>query len=429
MKRRLYLVTALIFIIVIAMSGCTDIYETIEAAFGGSGGDSTKIVVKKSEPIKELDTNGELQLSPYYEPVKLKNGYNNLQNDEEKRCYKAIAEHVTDFTDKRYNDLYLMKEFTVDCSINPAQLDKVFTAFMEDNPQLFWLEEVYSYSTGEQVKMSLIGIMSERQYRKCIKKFNNKVSSILNSLKEDMTELQREIYIHDCIIDNCKYKDKESASMRYCAYGALVDGKAVCSGYTKAFQYLLSLVGINSQGINGRSQKQEHMWSAVELSDGWYYTDITWDDSHQSTRYDYFNITEGQLNKNHKFHKEFKDCSYDEIIGTDNTKPINYNFTLPNCDNIENNYYYAYGSHYEDENNNTLAEDLAKVIDEGDSYFYIYTPDVKSAYNELFDKNTYVFANYIDKANVISSQNNITGHTWTYKKKYLNTIAVELEYK
>ena len=89
--------------------------------------------------------------------------------------------------------------------------------------------------------------------------------------------------IHDYLAGSMKYdKDAEKAPSKngtlksaLDVYGALIEGKAICEGYTKAFQYLCYLVGINSNQVVGK----KHMWNVVKIGGEWYQVDLTWDDT------------------------------------------------------------------------------------------------------------------------------------------------------
>ena len=66
----------------------------------------------------------------------------------------------------------------------------------------------------------------------------------------------------------------------------LLEGTAVCSGYSEILRNALSLVGIKSKLVTGKCFNDpdfddRHVWNAVELEENgtkkWYYTDLTWD--------------------------------------------------------------------------------------------------------------------------------------------------------
>ena len=69
------------------------------------------------------------------------------------------------------------------------------------------------------------------------------------------------------------------------AYGALVNGKAICGGYAKAFKAVLDRLNIPCVCIQGYSCSSAsssyvaHMWNAVKLEGQWYAVDPTWNDT------------------------------------------------------------------------------------------------------------------------------------------------------
>lgn len=67
------------------------------------------------------------------------------------------------------------------------------------------------------------------------------------------------------------------------AWGALMDGRAVCDGYAKALKLLCDQHGIPCLLISGTavqdSGQEAHAWNYVQMEDGRYYAiDVTWDD-------------------------------------------------------------------------------------------------------------------------------------------------------
>lgn len=70
------------------------------------------------------------------------------------------------------------------------------------------------------------------------------------------------------------------ASAHYTAYGAMVYGRAVCDGYTRAYIDLLNEVGIKSYRKTGISPSGDpHGWNVVTIYGKNYYVDVTADDT------------------------------------------------------------------------------------------------------------------------------------------------------
>ena len=93
--------------------------------------------------------------------------------------------------------------------------------------------------------------------------------------------------IHDYVCRTVTY-DK-NASYLFSAYGALLDRRAVCEGYAKAFKQLCDYNGIDCILVTGfaGTQNENHMWNYVRMDDNrWYAVDTTWDDGN-GTDFDY----------------------------------------------------------------------------------------------------------------------------------------------
>lgn len=138
-----------------------------------------------------------------------------------------------------------------------------------------------------------------------------KAKEIVQALiKPDMTDLEKEKALHDYLVLNTKYDEinfinntvpKES----YTAYGALINGVAVCEGYATALDKLLKLVGIESKVITGTAGGGAHAWNMAKIDGNWYYVDATWDDPvpdrSGEVSHAYFNLSEQEIRKDHNF--------------------------------------------------------------------------------------------------------------------------------
>lgn len=134
-----------------------------------------------------------------------------------------------------------------------------------------------------------------------------KAISVHDSLvTETMSDYDKVKAFHDYIINNTTY-DKTGPNLRE-AYGSLIDGRAVCSGYVEAFQLLCYLGEIPSIRVRGDtySDTDSHIWHKVMIEDIWYNIDLTWgeqvnSDGEESVKYDYFLISDEQLSESHRW--------------------------------------------------------------------------------------------------------------------------------
>lgn len=101
---------------------------------------------------------------------------------------------------------------------------------------------------------------------------------------KDMTELQKALALHDWLVMNCQYDVTTSRPNAHTAYGAIVEGYAVCDGYANAYNDLLGRVGVTATYVLGRKplhlgeDPQLHAWSCVTIGGKKYHVDVTADD-------------------------------------------------------------------------------------------------------------------------------------------------------
>lgn len=54
------------------------------------------------------------------------------------------------------------------------------------------------------------------------------------------------------------------------AYTALVEGRATCTGFSAAFTFLATIIGVENKMLEGEYKKQGHSWNAVKICGRWY---------------------------------------------------------------------------------------------------------------------------------------------------------------
>ena len=109
-------------------------------------------------------------------------------------------------------------------------------------------------------------------------------------------------YIQNYIIERCSYTLGGDGGYASTAYGCLVEGKANCEGYAKAFNLIASKMGLQSVVITGTTDKGEnHAWYQVRIGVDWYNMDITWADTDVpgEIRYEYFLRPDKDFYKSH----------------------------------------------------------------------------------------------------------------------------------
>ena len=111
----------------------------------------------------------------------------------------------------------------------------------------------------------------------------------INSDGDDTVEKLSKIHDYialNVIYDSALLQDSEDYSYSYLSgfrgfnlEGALLDGKAVCDGITKAFMLLARMEGIECIRVTGKNADNVgHAWNKVRIGDVWYNVDVTGDD-------------------------------------------------------------------------------------------------------------------------------------------------------
>ena len=205
--------------------------------------------------------------------------------------------------------------------VEEEDIIKEYKRVVREHPELFWIGDGYSYETitdknGKTVNFECAH-MSVNNIDKQKKELDSVVESILKRANGKGSLYEKITYIHDYIVDNTQY-DKETykkisntkiSKEMYeatTAYGCLVSNKAVCSGYSAAFQLLMQELGVQSGRVSGRKTNGEsHEWNYILLDGDYYYVDVTWDDpisesSDDSKTHEFFCITTDELEETHE---------------------------------------------------------------------------------------------------------------------------------
>ncbi len=150
------------------------------------------------------------------------------------------------------------------------------------DPEFFYYEYAMPfYDVGTQ-EVSEVELYYREAYGEAeLAAFQRAVQEALAALVPGMSDLQKALTLHDYLALHIAYDDDAALTGTgeedaYSAYGALVNGKAVCQGYAGAYQLLLGRCGIDA--VTVASTAMNHGWNLVKLDGSWYHADVTWDD-------------------------------------------------------------------------------------------------------------------------------------------------------
>ena len=108
-------------------------------------------------------------------------------------------------------------------------------------------------------------------------------------ISSDMSEYEKARAYFTWLCGNCRYDyHSTETSLSHSGYSALVEGLAVCDGYTAAYNLLLKLEGISCS----TASTDDHIWTVAVLDGKTYHIDPTWGDQATSVDYRYFAMSQ-----------------------------------------------------------------------------------------------------------------------------------------
>ncbi len=325
-----------------------------------------------SEPLAELSAskNG-YDITDSYTDTKYRYYYNGL-SDTEKSAYRIIYASIKDFPD----EIMVPK-------VNDKELEHVFAALSYDNPELFFISNhCMVRGMGSMYYFVPQYTMNKEKYEACMAEIESVAADIVLAASQFTDEFDKELYVHDWLASHNEYSDAGDG-MTYSMYGALVNGKAGCEGYSRAAQYLLKALGVENYLATGDApdevgSMQGHMWNIVKINGEMYNLDITWDDYSITGSVDcpdntpshiYFNMSTKDLSITHSAEDKdlWKDCTA-ESYGYFRQKGLMF-------------------STYDDGVRDSIKNQLVKVLESGASSIELAFTDA-TAYEEAFSKMT-----------------------------------------
>ena len=197
-----------------------------------------------------------------------------------------------------------------------VKLDDVYTALEAVYPYAFSL-----HSTTRPNGTTTLRVEVSRQSRqKQAREYAAQLAA--SAVTPDMDDKQKLRALHDTLVRLCEYDSdtaeselRSGADAPFAADGALLDHKAVCAGYGRAFAMLCEAAGMRA--IYVTSEEMDHGWNAVRLDSTTYFIDCTFDDPvpdrGEYVGTDYFMKTADELMQTHNWDIPFYEHVLDSI--------------------------------------------------------------------------------------------------------------------
>lgn len=222
-------------------------------------------------------------------------------------------------TGSDYADGECTKEYT-DCTKDLTEIsaDEEALSIINNFVHPYNSFKTISFTFNNQGKFSLIveHIYSKEEITEINYIVNLKIQELTN---DKMTNEEKIKNIHDFIINNTEYDQLKTENIHdttyksNTAYGVLLQGYGICSGYSDTMAIFLNSLGITNYKISNDT----HIWNLVYINGIWRHLDATWDDpisEYNENRDTYFLISYEDLqkldDKTHNFDKSIYKEAY-----------------------------------------------------------------------------------------------------------------------
>ena len=243
-----------------------------------------------------------------------------------RHCYEELNEIEKKIYSIVLPELYAHAERVEIPQLVDGDLSKVLKALSYDNPDLFSMGlNCKVYKSGFKYFFEVEYALDNETYKSQLQQANQIAQVIADGASQYTDKYEQEKYVHDYIINHCTYIDPSESANANTIYGCLVEGKAGCEGYSRAFQFVLNKLDIDNRIITGEGATDgvnyiAHMWNYVVLNGKGYFVDVTWDDPKGEgavLTHNYFNVNTNDILLRHR-----------SIVQT-----------VPLCTDIEHNYF------------------------------------------------------------------------------------------
>ena len=270
---------------------------------------------------------------------------------------------------------------------------KCAVEMLEQNyPEVFWLNG-YSYSYYENTTKVVFNTI--HNYKpETLKKMNTELyhkTKAIVKIANKPTDYEKMLAVHDYLVSHTVYtlpKSEKGRSLPHTAYGCIVEGKAVCAGYSKAFKLLMKAFKIECGICSGIARKERHAWNYVRLGANYYWIDVTWDDP----------VSQGKVSEFEKWIQHDYFLLNDDMIFR--TRKLNKEASAPSCRSVKENYFVRNKLFFKEYQFSEIDKLLSAHSKDGRiEMMFESKRDLQNAVKDLFDKKNFWNARIFEAKN------------------------------
>ncbi|MBR1528585.1 MAG: hypothetical protein IJ642_04690 [Oscillospiraceae bacterium] len=267
-----------------------------------------------------------------------------------------------------------------DRKIEKDEISAAITELEWEHPEIFWING-YSMKYNDvsaEITLKIMDNYSIDTLRQMSQELDRTANAVLEQINLSASDYEKALQVHDYLVQHTEY-DQSAVSkgkgLWSTAYGCLVNGSAVCQGYSQAFQILMNKMGIECGICSGNAKGEAHAWNYINLNGQYYWIDVTWDDP-VSENYNFDWIHHGYF------------LIDDRMLARSRTFDSNGQF-VPLCASLDENYFVRNGNYLTEYYFSEIDRRLTEHQSEGRIEIMFSTPEAyQMAVNDLFNSET-----------------------------------------
>lgn len=241
-----------------------------------------------------------------------------METNGRKTFGEQLFDSMTQDEKKAYDSIYdamCKRKDTVNIyqNLETERIFELVQLVISQHPEIFWSKGDCTFASNRVLTLKYPYSLEEIEEKNYL--IEKKAKEILDKINPSGSEYEKSLAVFDYLISNTSYAhdaihDIDNHIEISTIEGVFLNSSAVCSGYSKAYQYLLSLAGMDAITITGTAQtpdgEGDHAWTAQVIDGEVYFTDPTWGDCYESAAdnnfvsHIYFLMNSEEIEKTHK---------------------------------------------------------------------------------------------------------------------------------
>ncbi|MEG1633260.1 MAG: transglutaminase domain-containing protein [Oscillospiraceae bacterium] len=169
-------------------------------------------------------------------------------------------------------DAYAERADVSDFALTEDEVAKISQAIF-DRSEFVYLSGMSLSQDGKSIELSYSPAYTKEQALAAKDAFREKVTSMLSAISAvSSTKTDAVLALYTRLSKETTYNEQAEDVG---AYGMMVNGEGICTGYAYAMRYVLDQLGI--ENCLAFSNDESHVWNIVKMNDSFYHLDATWE--------------------------------------------------------------------------------------------------------------------------------------------------------